>query len=198
MCQQAIPQVQSTQVLVFHGALSLPRLSLQSGDGWVRVHRRRNDRYADWCVLEEIASGVGVLSWPGQPLPVDIVHHQSSLMAIEMLNGTAMTFSLLASFLCSITTTTSPCFSMIMPPLNFLRTNNIDFIDDWPANSPYLNPIEHVWDCLDTWSRRRSNPPANVNKHRAHSGMEQYSTGRDQHFSQFYVPAMHCSGQFSG
>ena len=42
--------------------------------------------------------------------------------------------------------------------VHFLRTNNIDFIDDWPANSYDLNPIEHVWDSLDRRLRRRSNP----------------------------------------
>ena len=49
-------------------------------------------------------------------------------------------------------TPTSRFCSMVMSPfmqLNCLRTNNIDFTDDWPANSPDLNPIEHVG--TDDW-----------------------------------------------
>ena len=47
---------------------------------------RRNERYADCCVLERDRFGGGgggeVLSWSGQPLHMAIIHHQSSLMTI--------------------------------------------------------------------------------------------------------------------
>ena len=48
--------------------------------------------------------------------------------------------------------------------VQFFRTTNIDFIDDSPANSPDLNPIEYVWDSLGKRLRRRPNPPTNVNE----------------------------------
>ena len=43
--------------------------------------------------------------------------------------------------------------------VNFLRANNTEFINDWPARSPDLNPIEHVWDNVDQRVRRHPIPP---------------------------------------
>ena len=46
--------------------------------------------------------------------------------------------------------------------VDFLRANNTALINDWPAKSPDINPIEHLWDNLDQCVRRRPIPPSNV------------------------------------
>lgn len=41
----------------------------------------------------------------------------------------------------------------------FLHQNKIHILHPWPVISTDLNPIEHLWDLLDSHVRNESNPP---------------------------------------
>ena len=43
--------------------------------------------------------------------------------------------------------------------MDTLRAKNVNVLD-WPAFSPDMNPIEHLWDNLDRRIRNRNPPPA--------------------------------------
>ncbi|GFS74846.1 transposable element Tc3 transposase [Trichonephila clavipes] len=54
----------------------------------------------------------------------------------------------------------APCHRAVLID-DFLEMENIQRMS-WPANSPDLNPIEHVWDMLGRQIAALSHPPSSV------------------------------------
>ncbi|KFM73863.1 Transposable element Tc3 transposase, partial [Stegodyphus mimosarum] len=54
----------------------------------------------------------------------------------------------------------APCHRAVLVD-DFIETGNIQRMS-WPANSPDLNPIEHVWDMLGRQIAAHSHPPSSV------------------------------------
>ena len=130
------------------------------------MYRSRNEPYADCCVLERDRFGGGgsVMVWAAIASG-----HRSPLVVIDgNLNAQRYRDDILAHHVIpqfhnnaniSIFQHDNINSHSARDTVHFLRTHNIDFVDDWPANSSDLNLIEHVWDSLDGRLRRRPNPP---------------------------------------
>lgn len=142
------------------------RFNVSFADGRVRIYRRRNERYANNCVLEHDRFGGGsVMVWAAinHTFKTDLVVIHGNLNARGYVNQV-------------IRPVVVPLFQQ-RPALtfqhdnarphtarftrNFLIANNIDVLP-WPANSPDCNPIEHMWDVLGRRLRRRDPQPQNV------------------------------------
>jgi hypothetical protein len=63
---------------------------------------------------------------------------------------------------------------------DFLANHSINPLD-WPPYSPYLSPIEHLWDEMDRRARGRRNVPATLDQLRANTSRICYSPDSPVH-----------------
>ena len=141
------------------------RFNLFRVDGRRRVYRRRNERYADCCVIErDRFGGDSVMVWGGVAYGRRTQLHniRGNLNAIryrdEILSPHLVQF-LQQHNLTLQQDNARPHVTRICTA--YLQAHNIDVLP-WPAFSPDLIPIEHLCDELDRRVRRRDNPPSSV------------------------------------
>ena len=138
------------------------RFCLSHGDGRIRVWRRRGERYADVCVTQQDRWGGGSLMiWGG-------IHSQGRTNLI-VLNGTLNAQRYVHEIVQPEVVPYVRRHGLTFQQDNarphsarltqdFLRANGVQILP-WPAYSPDLSPIEHLWDLIDRRIRSRDPPP---------------------------------------
>lgn len=138
------------------------RFSLFRADGRKRVYRRKNERYADACVLERDRYGGGsIMVWGAiaHGFKSPLVEIEGSMTAIKYRD------EVLTPYVIPITRQNAFTFQQdnarphkARVCVDYLAQNAVPVLD-WPPYSPDLSPIEHLWDELDRRIRQRANVP---------------------------------------
>ena len=124
------------------------RFALSNSDGRIRVYRRRNERYADCCVFQRDRFGGGgsLMVWAG----ISYGYRTQLVVINGNLNAQKYRDRVLAPHVVpllqnhgviSVFQQDNARPHVARDNIQFLRNNNIDFIDDWPSKRSDLNPI---------------------------------------------------------
>lgn len=141
------------------------RFNLQTKDGRDRVYRRRGERFSSACVKSVNKFQPSVMVWGGitSTHKLDLVVIRGNLNADRYVDNVIR--PVVTPFVNQhrdvIFQQDNARLNVARRTMQYLRDNNINVLE-WPACSPDLSPIEHLWGELGRRVRRRLVPPRTI------------------------------------